>query len=324
MRWRVPLVAVLAAATLAGAAYADGPVDDSRKAAEQLGFSGRVQLQWVDDAGAHTRDVDVRADKGVIVVTGPTTLLASRGARLIRRGSQDWELVWPAELQAPALPPVAAKYSLARHAGPMVAGRPTVVVDVSRGDVVQERLYVDTATDLILRREELDTRGRTRRTVTFERLSIERPTLPPSTQATSGRKRATVVATPPKRPFRVPANLAGGYRRVGTYTRAHVSYVLYSDGIYALSVFEQRGRLDADDVPKGGRRVDVGRHRGWHYSWPGGEVVLWQAGDAVFTAVGEAPMTDVVTAARSIPTPISPSPFAKLRRACRGMLQAFS
>ena len=324
MRRLAPLVAVLGVAVLVGPVHADGPADDSRKAAQQLGFSGRVRLSWVDDDGTHTRVVDVEADDGVIVVAGPTTIMARSGARLVQRPGQGWDLVWPAELGAPSLPSVARKYVLARHDGPKVAGRATVVVDVSRAGAVQERLFVDTATGLILRREELDARGRARRVVTFERLSVTRPSLSSAVRSAAGYRRASLVTARSKPPFRAPGRLAGDYRRVGTYTRAHTAYALYSDGVYALSIFEQRGRLESDDVPTGGRRVEVGGHRGWHYSWPGGEVVLWQAGDAVFTAVGEAPVTDVVTAARSIPTPISPSPFDKLRRACRGMLQAFS
>src|SRR5437899_4539281 len=118
MRRLVPVVAVMAAAALAGPARADGPVDDSRKAAEQLGFSGRVRVQWVDGTGTHRRDVDVEADDGVIVVAGPTTLLARSGARLVRRPGKGWDLVWPAELDAPALPPAARKYRVGRHERP--------------------------------------------------------------------------------------------------------------------------------------------------------------------------------------------------------------
>ena len=250
--------------------------------------------------------------------------MAWSGARLVRRDGA-WDLVWPAGMDRPALPATTGKYELVQRAGPAVAGRPTSVVDVARAGVTQERLYLDLATGLILRRQELDGRGKVRREVAFERLIVTSgaPLPAPPVPVADRSPRVLAAAADLGRPYRAPAALAGGYRRVGTYRRPQGLQVLYSDGLYSLSVFEERGRLDHDAIPAGGQPVGVRGHRGWHYAWPGGEVVLWQAGDAVFTAVGEAPVDDVLAAVASMPGATRPTTVDRLRRACRALLETF-
>jgi hypothetical protein len=52
--------------------------------------------------------------------------------------------------------------------------------------------------------------------------------------------------------------------------------------------------------------------------------VVWQAGGAVFTAVGEAPIDDVLAAATTMPSAGQPSLVEKLRRMCGSLLDLFS
>jgi len=43
--------------------------------------------------------------------------------------------------------------------------------------------------------------------------------------------------------------------------------------------------------------IDVAGSDGWRYTWPGGNLVVWQGGDSVFTAVsdlGPAQLNDVI------------------------------
>jgi hypothetical protein len=51
---------------------------------------------------------------------------------------------------------------------------------------------------------------------------------------------------------------------------------------------------------------------------------MWQAGGAVFTAVGEAPIDDVLAAAETMPSAGQPSLVEKLRRMCGSLLDVFS
>jgi hypothetical protein len=124
-------------------------------------------------------------------------------------------------------------------------------------------------------------------------------------------------------PAMAPVGLAEGYSRVGVYKREGTVQILYSDGIYDLSVFERRGALDRRDLGREGGQVKVGNAAGWRYAWPGGQVVLWQAGDTVFTVVSDAPLDQVLVAARDLPVPVvrRPSVLERLRSIARTVIQ---
>ncbi|MEA2842624.1 MAG: hypothetical protein QOJ69_295, partial [Actinomycetota bacterium] len=115
----------------------------------------------------------------------------------------------------------------------------------------------------------------------------------------------------------------GDYRRLGVYRHSGVVQVLYSDGMYDLSVFEQGGRLDRHSLAAGGSPVSIRGATGWRYAWPGGHVVLWQAGGRVYTVVSGAPLDQVVAAASSLSAPAaaSPSLMDRLRRVARAVIQ---
>jgi hypothetical protein len=120
-----------------------------------------------------------------------------------------------------------------------------------------------------------------------------------------------------------PGALADGYQRTGVYRDGSVLHVLYSDGMYDLSVFQQPGRLRRSDVPPSGERVTVGRATAWRYPWAGGQLVVWSSGGKVFTAVSDAPADQVLAAVRSLP----PAParelslLGKVRRACQALME---
>ena len=311
-------VASMVAAPLG--ASADGPVDDSRHAVEQLRFSGDVRVQWVDEDGVHTQELAVEGGNGVIVVRGPTSLMARQRERYVNEAGAGWSLVWPAQL-APEGPGIEEKYDVTYEPGPVVAGRRTHAALVRLDGTLRERFYIDDSTGLILRREQLDPAGGVRRLVAFDRMTTSSSPTPTKPRVVADHSPQLVGLRGPSRPYRAPSDLAGGYRRVGAYRRQALLQVLYSDGVYGLSVFEQRGSLDRGKLPHNARKVRVGNTSGWHMAWPGGDVVVWQAGDAVFTVVGEAPFTDIVAAARSMPRAAEPSAVDKLRRVCRSFLQ---
>ena len=99
--------------------------------------------------------------------------------------------------------------------------------------------------------------------------------------------------------------------------------VLYSDGLYDLSLFQQQGRLRGSDLPGKGERVSVRGTTGWRYPWPGGQLVVWSAGGRVFTAVSDAPADQVLTAVRSLPKVPGGelSLLGKIRRAAQALVQ---
>ena len=97
-------------------------------------------------------------------------------------------------------------------------------------------------------------------------------------------------------------------------------HALYSDGLYDLSVFEQRGRLQRRDL-HAARKVALGARQAWTYAYAGGNILIWEAGRTVFTAVSDAPVDQLVEVARSLaPEGRSPSLLDRLRRASRAVV----
>jgi hypothetical protein len=69
----------------------------------------------------------------------------------------------------------------------------------------------------------------------------------------------------------------------------------YSDGLFGISLFEQRGALDWNGLPDGGGGVEVGDDRGRNYEVAGGTVLVWDHGDLTLTAVSDATVRDLQT-----------------------------
>ena len=124
-------------------------------------------------------------------------------------------------------------------------------------------------------------------------------------------------------PAAAPETLADGYQRMGIYKNDSVLHVLYSDGVYDLSLFQQQGRLRGSDLPGKGERESVRGATGWRYPWPGGQLVVWSTGGRVFTAVSDAPVDQVLTAVRSLPKVPGGelSLLGKIRRAAQALVQ---
>jgi MucB/RseB family protein len=314
-------VAVLAPA----AADADDPVEDARRAAETTAYTGRVTVHWVDEAGEHRAGLDVRGGGGAMLLDGPAVLMARGGERLVRGPTGAWDRLWSSGLRPQPGPSPTAKYEIVEGPGPIVAGRPTTVLELRYRGELRERLFLDDATHLVLRREQFDERGRLRRAVAFDKVDVGKGLASGSGPRNLRHLEPRVAeAAQLERPFRAPERLAGGYRRIGTYRRNGTVQVLYHDGLYGLSLFQQAGRVDRDGLPPAGRMVAVGVVTGWHWTWAGGDILLWPSGDAVYTAVSDAPFDELVAAAASItPGSREASALEKLRRACRSLLRMF-
>ena len=326
------LVGVAAIAVIVGGATA-GPVaadsetalDQARRSAQASSFSGVVDVAWRDGKVMRQRQLTVEAAHGVLLFGGPTPLMALDQARLVHEDAA-WDVLWPAAFARLSRPDSAAKYQQRVSVGPSILGNETVVVDIRRGERVRERLYVERYSGLLLRREQFDDRGRIQRSVGFRSLRID-ATAPPMARPVSTATKAlrSVAASTLHGAFSAPVVIGDGYRRTGTFRQGAVVQVVYSDGIYDLSVFEQRGRLGAKAEPRGGRPVRVDGAKGWHYTWPGGQVILWQAGRTVYTVVADAPYDDVLGAIRTVKgTSAGPSVAFRFRQACRSLVGAFT
>lgn len=255
----------------------------ARRAVITIAFQGRVRVEWVDGSGAaHQAQLPVRGGEGAL----------NLGSLPVP------SVVWGGGVRAAVPEPSpATKYRLTASPGPVVLGRTTTEVELDDGDLLAEVMDVDDTTGLVLRHQQLDGSGNLVRRVTFEELTYDAggPMLHPHDTLPSSR--AHVAA-----PFSTPAKLAAGYDLVGVYRRNSTVQGLYSDGVHTLSVFEQRGRLDASVLPSGGEPVLVGRWAATRYTWAGGQVVTWSAGsDATIVCVGDGPGEEVLAVARSLP-----------------------
>ena len=80
--------------------------------------------------------------------------------------------------------------------------------------------------------------------------------------------------------------------------------LVYTDGMFTLTVLEQSGELDWSALPANGASTDVEGARARRYAEPLGDVVVWQRDGVVFTCVSDAPRDSYVAAMSSL----SPGP----------------
>ena len=295
-------------------------LDDARRAARDQDFSGVLEVSWSDASGEHDSDVFVRSADGVLAL-GDRPQVIVEGARRFVQGPDGWLAVWSRETR-PDVPPAADKWQLTVRDGPTVAGRPTREIDATdrRDGRVRERLYLDETTSLLLRREHLDTRGRTVRAVGFT--SIGEPavgmligSLPgeaPQTPSRSTNRQPRVLAEVAA-PFRAPAIAGDGFRLAGRYDEDdHTLHLFYSDGLFSVSVFEQRGKLDAAGLPAGGESRTVAGRDVRRYRTPGGAVLVWESGDVVYTTVSDAPLDQLDEILADVTPPAHDSPLDRV------------
>jgi hypothetical protein len=320
MRRVVPFLALAVTLGLAPAAGAsDGPLDEVREAMATASFSGVVVVTWLDGTTLRRTSVAVRADDGDIEFDGPVPIVKTPGAHFVRMAGGWSDLTPGAEVSQPTT----GKYALRRGVGPTVLARATDALEILDRGRTRERMAIDRELGVVLRREQFDDNGALVRRVEFSSFD------PGSAAKHYGRPRqfrpeaaSTMEGVPA--PYRAPPSLGGGYRRVGVYRRDGVVQVVYGDGVYGLSVFEQPGRLDWSGLPAAGRAITVGGHRARSYAWPGGQLVTWEAGGSTFTAVGDGPPGEIVRAAASMRSARALSAAQRLRQTARELVETLS
>ncbi|MFN8035151.1 MAG: sigma-E factor regulatory protein RseB domain-containing protein [Acidimicrobiia bacterium] len=273
-------------------------VSQSRAAASTTRFSGDVVVEWTDATGRHRRTVHVVGKPGSMQV-GDQAIVGAGSQRIVRTDG-DWSLLWDATA-APA-PAPDRKYDLSMRPGPEIAGHATTLLTARTGTSgrVSERLYFDVETSLLLRRELLDGSGRVVRSIGFSRIAglVRAPHAGKArVPAATGESSAPRAVRHVDGEYDVPSSLGNGYRLIGRYEHPDGTLqVLYSDGLLAMSVFEQQGELDWSALPAGGRTRRVAGRTVRVYESAGAVAVVWPRGGLVFVCVTEAPTRDVAAA----------------------------
>lgn len=196
---------------------------------------------------------------------------------------------------------------------------------------LRERLWVDDESGLVLRRESFEGDDRRLRMVAFLSLDL-RPgrgrTAPRAARGGDGsleRRSHSIsvieegaLSALRRAGWTVPTTLPGGYEPVGVYavddSEGQPLQVVYGDGLYTVSLFQQRGQPDWDSLPEGAQRAE---DLGWHaYEWPGAvpQRLVWEASGTTFSLVGDAPPQEFVAIAESLPRPAATTLADRLRR----------
>lgn len=187
---------------------------------------------------------------------------------------------------------------------------------------LREVLYADETTGLIVRRETYDREARPVRTVAYTDLDVvaDAPVMP----STSGREvQEHEVAAADADALRadgfvVPASLPVGYELLTVLTvpeaRVPTLHLVYGDGMYTLSVFQQQGRMK-QTATEGALelRTPTG---GTVWRWPGSEPrrVVWSGDGATFTALTDTPTDELLAAISGLPTDPAPSILERFGR----------
>ena len=267
-------------------------IDRSRRVSTQAAFEGVVEVQWRDEAGTlHTERLGARSLNGSFVIGRGGSHMAGSGTRRWTDEAGELRERWREGSGTPP-PRAGAHWDLSVSGHETVAGRTgTVVVARDRAGHVRARFVVDREHGQLLRREVFDDNGTVVRSVGF--LTIVFDAVSPAVVAEPpGADPDTPVAiaeTPDG--FIAPAVVGDGYRLLARYQHPNGEVQLYySDGLFTMSLFEQRGRVDWHSLPSG-RHATVAGVRTRAYGTAAGNVVVWAdpADHLVLTAVGDGP-----------------------------------
>jgi sigma-E factor negative regulatory protein RseB len=209
-----------------------------------------------------------------------------------------------------ALSLLAGNYQVVVLGSRSVSGRTADLIEARRtgSSVPAARFWVDSATALVLRREVYDEQGRTTRASAFVELEVGRtedePHLPPAMPdrwadevpyTDLPQMRAHGWTCPDQLPG--PLDLVDA-RRSGPYG-GRILHLSYSDGLATVSLFEQKGRLDAAKLDGYQRTAMDGRRVYVRDGVP--QRVVWSADGVVFSVVADAPPRTVNAVVAALP-----------------------
>lgn len=191
----------------------------------------------------------------------------------------------------------------------------------------REVLYLDVDTGLVVRRETFDRAGAPVRTVAYTALEVLEPTgdqailrLPSGDglETTDHEHPAVEVGPLRDQGFTVPASLPGGYDLLLAVPVPEAGvptlHLLYGDGLYTLSVFQQQGRLRP--AARDGATQMTTPDGGAVWRWSGSEPrrVVWVGAGVTFTALADTPLDELVEALTGLPVDPAPSILDRLGR----------
>lgn len=199
-------------------------------------------------------------------------------------------------------------YDLSGAPGSQVAGRAATVIEArepgAATDAVAARWWVDDSSGLLLWQETYDYEGHLQSTVGFREVSFGKATflshLPqaavPRTTTALTLAETTDLAAQGWSPPRELAGLPLVKLRSDRAADPQALHLVYSDGLSVVSVFEQRGGLDA-----GPRGSDWDAAVGAFVRWGSASTASWQSGKTVLTVVSNGSPELLTEAVQGLP-----------------------
>ena len=259
-------------------------VEQMRDAPLTYDFDGVVELAWRDGKKMKRATVTVRGANGTIEVESAAGHVVDYGATTYVLGKSGWTSVGvtPTPVNLPAADHA---WTLTTRTGAEVAGRPTTTVIASRECHRRGAEARDRHADRAPARPS----GAFRRPPRALPRSSRRSSVGagPST-AKSERSSSTASSAVPDG-YRAPREPGGGYVLVATKRGKDGVQLSYSDGLFTVSIHEQRGALDWDALPAGGTSFEIAGHQARRYTEPGDDVIVWERDGVVYTCVTDAP-----------------------------------
>ncbi|MPZ73301.1 MAG: hypothetical protein GEU74_08740 [Nitriliruptorales bacterium] len=345
----VLLAMVMTALTVAPAAaegHADrrwrSLLDRAAQAAEKESYVGESLWVSYDSGEPSVSSFLVQSSgEGEITVADRTRYAVRLGddGGALADHERGWFVPLPAADLAKAhkvLDRVAAKYDVKVLSPERLLDRRCSRVEITRradGRLV-ERLWLDDDSGLLLRRETYTGSGELLRMVSYLKLNLNprsgsrtdvqaRPSRGQRTSQTRQNQDVIEVDETGRAALReagwvVPEQLPGGYLTDGSYALSaidsHPLQTVYSDGLYTVSLFEQRGTLDPATLPEGAELASAFGFTA--YTWPGAvpQRVVWEAGGSTWSLVGDAPPDEMEAMTAVLPHPSSESVIDRIAR----------
>lgn len=323
---------------VAGAGVAVEPVPDppdwrqlllqAESAAAELAYQATMQLIQIDVDGPYVTEFDVVRDAdGGLQFGAPERWLVGRSATegfFVDEAGTTSSL----HLVATDVPGVDLELLEDRYLVEVV-GRahlrtgPALAVTFTAADAMtpSERIFVNETTSLVVRRETYDVDGDPVRVVAMRDLVVDTPMVvaPPAADVAAKVQldlSAPGIALLDDAGWVVHEELGQGFRLAAATAMEDDSgavQLVYTDGLYRLSVYEQVGAL-APDAMDG---AVLHRHDGHVvHRWPGAEPerVVWTGDGHTFTAVSDLPVGRLMTVIRPLPADEPTSLGPRLRR----------
>ena len=290
-------------------------VEEARNAA----FDARLLVVAFDTDGPSVVELEVSQSRGDLRVShGEAWALGRSRAR--GYFTQAGELLQLGSVESPGFRPVrlTSKYAVRSVPSQDLDTGPAEPIEVIERDrqVLRERLYVDRGTGLVVRRETFDGAGEPVRLAVFTQVRLRDQPMRGVAAVDEGGTRAPTPLTDESLAiladvgWRVPKELPAGFELQGGYalpeSEGGSMHLVYSDGLYTLSLYEQFGRLDSDSL-QGAVPVSWGDVHA--FTWPGSqpERMVWSGDGLTFTVVSDAPADALVEVTSELPHGQAPS-----------------